>query len=140
MGFVVAISRIFDPYSNRPVQISEGMKPCEESNIFGVDQWLYYRMLKSAGNNHLYSILNKLYSDSMTNIEIQKRLEIFAESRDFFEYIQRQIQNTKDRSFAVKHFLSEMEKQHLLDDFIHELSKKFNSEAFLEKIRKILGY
>jgi hypothetical protein len=34
----------------------------------------------------------------------------------------------------------EFEKHQLLANFMQELSKKFNSDLFLEKIRRILGY
>jgi hypothetical protein len=140
IGFVLAFSIIFDPDPNRPIQISEGMKPCTDLNIFGIDRWLSDRMVKLADEDYLHSILYEIYSNRLTDIEIQKGLEIFAEYRDFFEYIQRQNQKPRIRSSSVKLFVSEMVEKHLLDSIGRKLSKKFKSEAFLKRIGEILEY
>jgi hypothetical protein len=140
MGFIVATSIIFFPDEKRPVHIDEGIRLCHSIGRGSYDRWLIRRIINLGNRDFFYRVLHEIYPDSLTNEELRKGLFIFEELKSFFEDIESKHETARAQSMAVKHFLAELEKYQLLDNFMQELSRKFNSDMFLEKIRRILGY
>lgn len=139
LGFFTAASICIKPDTRRNDPMVSGISDFHVSRLFKLDHWLLERMIKLGDHEFFKHILDVVAEDVLDFKELHKGHEIFAEYTAFVRELgARKIDKPKQvREFdELKEFLSMLESEKRLNEYMTELSDKFNSDAFVERLLK----
>lgn len=138
-GFFTAASICIDPDKRRLNPLSGSIPDFHVSRYFKIDQWLLERMIKLGDPDYFGEILKFVAQDVLEFKELQKGSEIFKEYCDFLQNLTiRKAEQPKQthETEEISEFLWQLEAINALNDYMTELSDKFNSDAFVARLLK----
>ena len=138
-GFFTAASICIDHDKRRLNPLSGSIPDFHVSRYFKIDQWLLERMIKLGDPDYFGEILKFVAQDVLEFKELQKGSEIFKEYCDFLQNLTiRKAEQPKQthETEEISEFLWQLEAINALNDYMTELSDKFNSDAFVARLLK----
>lgn len=137
LGFFTAASICIDPDKRRTNPLSGSIPDFHVSRYFKIDQWLLERMVMLGEPGYFGKILKFVSLDVPEFHELQKGSEIFREYCEFLNNLgKRKSEQPKQTHEAeeITEFLWQLEVINALNEYMTELSDKFNSDAFVQRL------
>ena len=135
IGFFVAASYCFEPVDQNKTPFTKNITRFYQSTYyFRLNPFIWERIEKLSKPDYFLNLVYKLNLESLGLKELETGPEIFGTYFNYSFSLQKEFNTERKREKALYGFLNHLNEKYSLDNYMKELSLKFDAEAFFKEL------